>query len=240
MHWSDEAIIVATRPYGETSLIAELFTRSHGRHLGLVKGGRTRRLSAALQTGNLVRAEWRARLAGNLGAYRIEPVKAYAAGALNDRLKLAGLGSLCAWTHLLPERDPHPALFAGFELILQQLDEARNWPQLLVRWELALLSEMGFGLDLQSCAATGATGDLIYVSPKSGQAVAAAAGEPYKNKLLRLPDFLRASSAAAVGADPQDLAAGFELTGYFLHKYVLDPAGLPMPEPRRRLVNYLR
>ena len=238
MQWSDEGIVLSVRAHGETAAIAELFTRAHGRHLGLVHGGRSRRLRPVLQMGNHVDAEWKGRLQEHLGHLRLELRRGYAAAAMDDARTLAALSSLCALTRLLPEHDPHPNLYEITLFVLGYLDDPAVWPALYVRWELALLEELGFGIDVSSCAATGATEDLIYVSPKSGRAVSATAGEPYKDKLLRLPAFLVKGRTAPAG--PEDVTAGLELTGHFLTARVLAPREAPMPEARVRLAGLLK
>jgi len=237
MQWSDEGVILSAKAHGETAAVAEIFTRAHGRHLGLVHGGRSRRLRPILQTGNHVDAVWKARLAEHLGNVSVELRKGYAAQAMDDPLALAGLSSLCALAHLLPERDPHPNLFEVTLFVLGFLDEPDVWPALMVRWELALLDELGFGLDLASCAATGARADLVYVSPKSGRAVSADAGAPYKDRMLSLPAFLdKGRQGPATAAD---VAAGLELTGHFLETRVLIPREETMPQARRRLAELI-
>jgi DNA repair protein RecO (recombination protein O) len=238
MEWSDEGVVLSVRPHGETAAVVELFTRAHGRHLGLVHGGRSRRLRPVLQIGNHVDATWKARLADNLGYFSIELRKGFAAPLMEDPAALAALTSMAALARLLPERDPHPNLFEITLFVLGYLDDAAVWPALVVRWELALLDELGFGLDLATCAATGTADDLAYVSPKSGRAVSAAAGEPYKDRLLALPGFLRAGAAGTVGR--ADVLAGFALTGFFLEARVLAPHGQATPEARDRLISYLR
>jgi DNA repair protein RecO (recombination protein O) len=237
MEWSDEGVILSVRPHGETGAVLELFTRAHGRHLGLVHGGRSRKLRPILQTGNHIDATWKARLADNLGHFAIELRRGFAAGVMDDAAALAALTSLAALSRLLPERDPHPNLYEVTLFVLGFLDERSVWPALLVRWELALLEELGFGLDLASCAATGQTSELVYVSPKSGRAVSAAAGEPYKGRLLSLPAFLRRGASGDVTLD--DVRAGFALTGHFLEARVLQPRNLAMPQARMRLLSYL-
>ena len=233
MQWSDEGIILSVKAHGETAAVAEIFTRAHGRHLGLVHGGRSRRMRPVLQTGNHVDATWKARLAEHLGNVTVELRKGYAAQAMEDPLALAGLSSLCALSRLLPERDPHAALFEVALFVLGYLDEPEVWPALMVRWELALLDELGFGLDLAACAATGGNDNLIYVSPKSGRAVSASAGDEYKDRLLRLPGFLtKGRQGAATIADVID---GLALTGHFLETRVLIPRGDPMPAARVRM-----
>ena len=238
MHWSDEGVILSVRPHGETGAVLELFTRQHGRHLGLVHGGRSRKLRPILQVGNHVDATWKARLADHLGHFAVELRKGFAAHVMEDAAALAALTSMAELARLLPERDPHPNLFEVTLFVLGFLDEAAVWPALVVRWELVLLEELGFGLDLASCAATGKTADLLYVSPKSGRAVSAEAGEPYKERLLALPAFLRGSGTGTV--TDEDVRAGFALTGHFLEARVLRPRDMGMPDARGRLLSYLR
>lgn len=238
MQWSDEGVVLSVRPHGEAAAVLELFTRRHGRHLGLVHGGRSRKLRPTLQIGNHVDASWKARLADNLGHFALELRKGFAAQVMEDAAALAAMTSVVALARLLPERDPHPNLFEITLFVLGFLDDRAVWPALIVRWELALLGELGFGLDLASCAATGETGDLVYVSPKSGRAVSAGAGEPYKERLLALPAFLRGGAAGQVGN--ADVLAGFALTGHFLATRVLSPRDMEMPDARGRLLTYLR
>ncbi len=239
MNWSDEGIVLASQAHGETSAIVEVLTRSHGRHLGLVHGGRSRRLRPVLQTGNLVRAEWRARLSEHLGKYAIELLEAHAARVLDDRTALAGLNTLTALARLLPEREPHQPLYDVTKLVLEALSEGGHWSALLIRWEMALLNELGFGLDLDACAATGETTNLIYVSPKSGRAVSRDAGAPYKEKLLALPAFLLPGNGGEASLTDQDIADGFELTGFFFEKNVWQPRNMTPPQVRARLVSRL-
>jgi len=233
MQWTDEGIILSVKPHGETAAVTEIFTRAHGRHLGLVHGGRSRKLRPVLQTGNHVDATWKARLVEHLGHVLVELRRGYAAPAMEDALTLAGLSSLCALARLLPERDPHPGLFEVALFVLGYLDEPEVWPALMVRWELALLDELGFGLDLRSCAATGGADNLIYVSPKSGRAVSAAAGEEYRDRLLRLPAFL-SKGRQGVTATDDDVIAGLTLTAHFLETRVLIPREEAMPAARVR------
>jgi DNA repair protein RecO (recombination protein O) len=234
LDWSDEGIILSTRSHGETDAIAEVLTRAHGRHLGLVRGGRSRRQRPALQPGNVVNAHWRARLAEHLGNYTLEMIDARAALVLDDATALAGLITLCVLARLLPEREPHGALHDTARLVLDHIGEPDVWPGLLVRWEMGLLDELGFGLDLSACAKTGERRELIYVSPKSGRAVSREAGAPYAGKLLALPAFLKPNGGTEL--TPQDLLAGFALTGHFLELNVFAPRGIAMPEVRSRLL----
>jgi DNA repair protein RecO (recombination protein O) len=236
MDWSDEGIFLSAKPLGEANAIAEIFTLGHGRHLGLVRGGHSRRLRPLLQPGNLLRVTWRARLSEHLGGFNVELIEALAARVLDDKLALAAIGALAGLARLLPERDPHPSLHAATLHILRGLDAPAAWPADLVRWELQLLQELGFGLDLSECAATGADRDLVYVSPRSGRAVSREAGEPYGGKLLALPAFLLDETAPA---SARDIVAGLALTGYFLERDVLAPHGLSLPQARERLVALL-
>src|SRR5690606_28377731 len=178
------------------------------------------------------------RLADHLGHMNLELIRGYAAGAMDDPAALAGLTSLAALARLLPERDPHPNLYEVTLFVLAYLDDASVWPALLARWELALLDELGFGLDLARCAATGGNDDLVYVSPKTGRAVSASAGEPYRDRLLPLPPFLLPGRKAAVA--PGDVARAFSLTGYFLEQRLFAPRGEELPEPRTRLATLLK
>ncbi|MFC5067959.1 DNA repair protein RecO [Flaviflagellibacter deserti] len=231
MHWTDEGVILSARPHGESSVIVELLTRDHGRHLGLVRGGRSRTQRPVLQPGNLVRAEWRARLDEHLGNFALEGLTLRAARLMEARASVFGLSWLSSLTRLLPERDPHPAVFETLGLVLDHLEDNEIAPALLIRFELAMLSELGFGLDLSSCAATGTSADLVWVSPKSGRAVSAMAGAPYADRLLKLPDFLVGSGGNAA-PDDKDIDAGFQLTGFFLSRDVYEPRGIPVPDVR--------
>jgi DNA repair protein RecO (recombination protein O) len=189
-----------------------------------------------LQPGNLLRVTWRARLSEHLGGFNVELVEAHAARVLDDPRALAAIGSLSGLTRLLPERDPHPELYAATLHVLSAFDDARLWPALLVRWELQLLQELGFGLDLSECAATGADSELAYVSPRSGRAVSREAGQPYDRRLLKLPAFLQDDAAPAA---EEDIVAGFALTGHFLERDVLAPHGFVLPQARERLIALL-
>jgi DNA repair protein RecO (recombination protein O) len=233
MDWSDEGIFLSAKPLGEANAVAELFTLAHGRHLGLVRGGRSRRMRPLLQPGNLLRVTWRARLADHLGGFNVELLEAHAARVLDDQLALAAIGSMTSLVKLLPERDPHPALYATTLECLRHLAEEHVWLPLHVRWELQLLQELGFGLDLSQCAATGGNADLAYVSPRSGRAVSRDAGEPYGNKLFKLPAFLLEDGTQT---DISDVLAGLVLTGHFLERDVLAPNGLKAPQSRTRLM----
>ena len=238
MEWTDEGIVLGVRRHGESSAIVELLTRDHGRHLGLVRGGAGSRMRPLLQPGNGVRAVWRARLDEHLGTYAIEGMRLRAATLLGSPHAVYGVTHLAALARLLPERDPHEDIFEMLEHTLDDFDDAGGAAVHLVRFELAMLGELGFGLDLENCAATGETTDLVYVSPKSGGAVSRAAGEPWRDRLLRLPPFLRRGEAASDLTD-QDLQDGFRLTGLFLLRHVLEPRGQGHSDARAGFINAL-
>lgn len=231
MQWSDEGLILSTRRLGENDVILEALTLAHGRHFGVVKGGRGRRLAPALQPGNSVTLDWRARLDEHIGTYRAEITVSRAGRFIDQPQALHGLAHLAFLARLLPEREAHEGLYAAALVIVGHLDAPLAAAALLARFELALLSELGFGLDLVSCAATGAREELIYVSPKSGRAVSKDAGEPYRDRLLPLPGFLRdlANNAAV---DAASIADAFALSGFFLERDVIGPRGLAWPEAR--------
>ena len=191
MEWRDEGLVIGVRRHGEQSSIVEAMTRAHGRHLGLVRGGRSSRLNAALQPGNTLSLVWRARLDEHLGAFAIEPLSLRAGRLMESALALAGLAWLGALARLLPERDPHEAVYDALILIAEQLDDQALAPPLVAQFEAQILSECGFRLDLDRCAATGASEGLAFVSPKSGRAVSAEAGAPWRDRLLPLPAFMR-------------------------------------------------
>lgn len=234
MDWTDQGIVLSARRHGESSAVASLLTRTHGRHAGLVRGGWGKRGRATLQPGNTVQAHWRARLAEHLGTFVLEPDRTFAAGVFNEPLRLAALASACALADCaLPEREPHPAIHDALGALLAALvHEDPAWPQAYVRWEVRLLADLGFGLDLKSCAATGTESNLAFVSPRTGRAVSAEAAGPWRDRLLPLPGFL-------AGAEPTDgiesIAQGLALTAHFLERHVFAPHGRALPAARRRL-----
>jgi DNA repair protein RecO (recombination protein O) len=235
MQWTDEGIVLGTRRHGEGSAIVELMTREHGRHLGLVRGGAGTRLKPILQPGNSVSATWRARLDEHLGNYTIEGLTLRTATLLMSAHAVYGVTHLAALCRLLPERDPHEAVFSELEETIARLADPRVAAALVVRFELMLLAELGFGLDLSECAATGLSEELIYVSPKSGRAVSRSAGEPWRERLLRLPSFLSEGVLDDLPS-PEDVQAGFALTGHFFTRHVLEPRGQALPDARERFI----
>ncbi|HJW40364.1 MAG TPA: DNA repair protein RecO [Rhizomicrobium sp.] len=236
MEWTDDAIVLSARPHGETSAILEALTRAHGRHLGLVRGGASRKSKSVLQPGNSLHLHWRARLGEHLGNFTVEPAKARAGDMLESREALIGLNAFAAVASAaLPEREVHAPVFEAATVLLDaiQVSDFAHWGALYIRWEAGLLEELGFGLDLMRCASTGGTEDLIYVSPKSGRAVSASAGAPYRGRLLVLPPFLLGTQNAT--PDAADIAAGLKLTEHFLVDRVLAPHDKEMPQARQRL-----
>jgi DNA repair protein RecO (recombination protein O) len=225
MEWTDEGIILGVRRHGESAAIVELLTRSHGRHLGLVRGGAGSKLRPLLQPGNSVQAIWRARLDEQLGYYLVEGTRMRAATMLAVSHAAYGITHLASVARLLPERDPHEDIYEMLERILDEFDDPADAALHMIQFELAMLTELGFGLDLDNCAATGATTDLIYVSPKTGSAVSRSAGEPWRDRLMRLPPFLRDSEDGQNSFTDRDLQDGFDLTGRFLLRNVLEPRG---------------
>ena len=250
IEWSDDGIVLSARRYGESAAIVSLLTRTHGRHAGIVLGGAGRRARGVYEPGNRVAATWRARLSEHLGHYACELAESRAAALLDDALRLAALTSATALLDAaLPEREPHARLYDGLDSLVGHLcDPATGtwWPARYVRFELDLLSDLGFGLDLPRCAATGQSDDLAYVSPKTGRAVSAAAAEPYRDRLLSLPPFLRNGATSSRAVPTADVLTGLRLTGFFLEQHVFAhqppaPAGRSLlPAARDRLIAALR
>jgi DNA repair protein RecO (recombination protein O) len=242
MEWTDEGIVLGTRRHGEANAIVELLTHAHGRHLGLVRGGAGARLRPVLQPGNTLRAVWRARLDEHLGNYVVEGMSLRASTLLALPHALFAATHLAGLARLLPERDPHQSIYEMLEAILDHLDGPRDTAAAIIRFEMMLLAELGFGLELDRCAATGTTKELVYVSPKSGGAVSRAAGEAWRDRLLRLPPFLREGEAPADEAHDAptsdvDLRDGFVITGLFLNRHVFEPRGLAEPSARQSFID---
>lgn len=234
MEWRDQGILLSTRRHGESSAIIEAFTREHGRHLGVVRGGASRRVAPILQPGAQLDLTWRARLSDHLGAYTVEPVRSRAAAAMSGRLALAGLNAVTALlSFCLAEREAHEPLYQRSEQLLDLLGRDDLWPLAYLRWELALLEDAGFGLDLRSCAVTGDSDELAYISPRTGRAVSRAGAGDWAHRLLPLPDCLR-----GVGPAPDaEIAQGLNVTGHFLTDHLAPALGNhPLPEARTRFV----
>ncbi len=237
MEWRDEGVLLAVRGHGESAAIIEVFTETHGRHAGVVRGGTSRRIAPVLQPGAQLALAWRARLDEHIGAFTVEPLKSRAGAILSDRLALAGLNAVAALlSFALPEREPHPALYAASIAMFDALGATPDWPLAYLRWEMLLLEETGFGLDLTSCAVNGSRDDLAYVSPKSGRAVSRAGAGDWAARLLPLPPALLGQGPATVA----EVAAGLRLTGHFLEHRLAPALGQrPLPPARARLMALL-
>lgn len=238
MNFTDTGIVLDARAHGETHAVADVFTQSHGRWAGLVYGGQGKRMRPLLQAGNEVTLEWKGRGEDSLGHFALEMSHARAGEAMGERLSLSGLSAACAVAlATLPEREAHVRTYSAMAVLLANLDDIEVWPALMARWELGLLAELGFGLTLDRCAATRTRENLIYVSPRSACAVSAEAGEPYKDKLLPLPAFLRGASSEASLAEAID---ALQTTGFFLETRILHLSDRQLPEARLRIVELLK
>lgn len=237
MEWRDEAMVIGVRKHGETSVILETMTRGHGRHLGLVRGGRSRTLQPTLQPGNIVDVTWRARLEDHLGQFTVEPLHLHAAHLMQSALSLAAIQLVVAHLRLLPEREADGALYDATLAMIAHLDAPIASARLLVGFELAMLDRLGFGLDLERCALTGARDGLAFVSPKTGRAVTAEQGARWADRLLVLPGFL--VRGANVAPTLESLQAAFGLTGHFLARNIYEPRGLTLPQPREAFTGAL-
>jgi DNA repair protein RecO (recombination protein O) len=237
MDWRDEGTLLSVRRHGETSAIIEVFTAAHGRHAGVVRGGTSRKIAPVLQPGAQLDLAWRARLEEHIGSFTVEPLKSRAAVVMGDRAALAGLNAMTALlAFALPEREPHPRLYQRSVAMFDLLGQTEAWPVAYLQWELALLEELGFGLDLSACAVTGATEDLTYVSPKTGRAVSAEGAGAWADRLLPLPPEL----LGVVTGDLAGVAEGLRTTGHFLETGLAHSLrDRPLPEARARLVDRL-
>jgi DNA repair protein RecO (recombination protein O) len=236
MDWQDEGVVLAARRHGESAAILEVFTQFHGRHAGVVRGATSRKLAPSLQPGTQVAVTWRARLEEHLGSFSLEPVQSRA-GLMTGRRELAALNAITALlSFTLPEREPHGKLYEQTLLLLDLVGASDTWPLAYLQWELALLEELGFGLDTTRCAVTGATEGLAYISPRSGRAVTEAAAGAWKERLLPLPS----AFLSVKDTQPDDVKRGLRTTGYFLHETVAPALGTkPLPPARERLVRLL-
>lgn len=239
MHWQEEAIILSVKPLSEKEALVVLFARTHGLYRTVAKHAFTSRQRGTYQAGNLVFCKWNARLAEQMGTATCELLEPYAALAMQQAATLSALSAMSGLLMLaMHERDPHPALYDRARNVLAALVEGADWPKEYALFERDVLSESGFGLDLSECAATGSREDLIYVSPKTGRAVSAAAGEPYKDKLFPLPTFFLSSPRRGEGLS--EILAALRLTGHFLEQWMLAPRDHSMPPARVRLMELLQ
>lgn len=237
MEWRDQGFLLSTRRHGEAAAIIEVFTPSRGRHAGVVRGGASRKMTPVLQVGAQLDVTWKARLEDHIGTFTVEPVRSRAA-SMGDRLALAGLNAVTALLlFCLPEREAHPRLYQSSERLLDLLGQADVWPLAYLQWEMQLLDELGFGLDLSTCAVKGAAAnDLSFVSPRTGRAVSRAGAGEWADRLLPLPPVLLGDGVCA----DRDILEGLAVTGYFLAERVAPELGSrPLPEARRRLLSRL-
>jgi DNA repair protein RecO (recombination protein O) len=237
MEWRDQGILLGVRRHGESAAILEVFTETRGRHAGLVRGGASRRMAPVLQPGAQLDVEWRARLEDHLGSFRVEPVRSRAA-SMGERLALAGLNAVCALLlFALPEREAHPLLYRRTVILLDLLERPDIWPLAYLNWELVVLEEMGFGLDLRACAVMGErANDLSYISPRTGRAVSRAGAGEWAERLLPLPPCLLGEGPAP----DAEILQGLEVTGHFLRHHLAPHLGeRPLPDARARLVGWL-
>ena len=237
MEFEDDAFVLSARAHGEAGAIIEFLTARHGKYVAHVAGGASRRLKPLLQPGAQVVARFRARVADQLGSASLEPQGEGPSALFDDPLALAGLAAAAAVAAgALPEREPHSGAYEALDALIGALALTELWPAVFVRFEAGLLQELGFGLDLSKCAATGSTDDLVYVSPKTGRAVSRAAGEPYKDRMLALPPFMLGAQA---GLGTGDVGAGLALTAHFLEAFIFNPLNRPLPPARLWLVDRL-
>ncbi|MGJ8528791.1 DNA repair protein RecO [Maritalea sp.] len=236
MEWRDEGLILGTRKHGENAVIVEAMTVEHGRHMGLVRGGRSRRFAALLQAGNSVELSWRARLENHLGSYTVEALSLRAAALMQTRERLSLSQLICEHLRALPERDPHPRLLA--EATAMHDIEASGYilGSALAKFEMRLLNELGFGIDIKSCALTGEETGLAYISPKTGRAVTHEAAQPYLSKLMKLPSLF---GGILELSEKAELEAAFALTEHFLNMHIWSPRQLSPPSMRQRLIKTL-
>lgn len=237
MEFEDDAFVLSARAHGETGAIVELLTAGHGKYAAHVAGGASRRMRPFLQAGARTIARYRARAPDQLGSAQLEPVGEGPAALFDDALALAGLSAAAAVAAgALPEREPHPGAFLALEALISALSHPDIWPAVFVRFEAGLLQDLGFGLDLSKCAATGSTDDLAWVSPRTGRAVSRAAGEPYRDRLLPLPGFLLSSQSPL---EAGDVGRGLDITARFLEAFIFNPMNRPLPPARLWLVDRL-
>ena len=237
VEFEDDGFVLASRSHGETGAIVDILTAAHGRWAAHGPGGASRRMTPILQPGSRVTLSYRARVADQLGSARLEGEGEGASSLFDDPLALSALAAASALVAgALPEREPHPGAFFAFEALVAALEAPEIWPAVLVRFEMGLLQELGFGLDLSRCAVTGSPDDLVWVSPRTGRAVSAVAGEPYRDRLLPLPRFLLSAQG---GLEAGDNAAGLALMGRFLQDFVFSAVNRPLPPARVRLIERL-
>jgi DNA repair protein RecO (recombination protein O) len=238
IEWRDEGALIRVRKHGESSAIIEVFTPSRGLTAGIVRGGTSRKIAPTLQPGAQLDVTWKARLEDHLGSFTVEPIRSRTAQVMQDRLALAGLNAVTGLlSFLLPDREAHAPLYARTVQLLDLLGQNDVWPLAYLQWEVALLDEMGFGMDLSACAVSGLNDDLFYVSPRTGRAVSRLAAGEWADRLLPLPHVLLGKG----DADLNEIVLALRTTGHFLNNHLSKSLGnFPIPEARQRLIDTMR
>jgi DNA repair protein RecO (recombination protein O) len=238
IEWRDEGALIRVRKHGESSAIIEVFTPSRGLTAGIVRGGTSRKIAPTLQPGAQLDVTWKARLEDHLGSFTVEPIRSRTAQVMQDRLALAGLNAVTGLlSFLLPDREAHAQLYARTIQLLDLLGQNDVWPLAYLQWEVALLDEMGFGMDLSACAVSGLNDDLFYVSPRTGRAVSRLAAGEWADRLLPLPHVLLGKG----DADLNEIVLALRTTGHFLNNHLAKSLGdLPIPEARQRLIDAMK
>ena len=238
MEWRDHGILLSSKKHGETSAIIEVFTPNHGKHLGVVRAGTSRKLAPILQPGAQVNLTWRARLQDHIGTFSVELSRSRSAIALSDRLALSGLNAVVATLRsVLPEREAMGEFYEATEQLLDHLDQSDIFPLIYLKWEMFLLETMGYGLDLTTCAVTGKTSDLLYISPKSGHAVSTHGAGQWKDRLLPLPVVMIGKGSG----DKVEVLAALNVTGFFIENHLFKGLGLDrVPYARAHLLELIK
>jgi len=234
MRWESNGLILNFFKYNEKSYILEIFTEEHGKHKGIIRGLHSKNKRSIIEPGNEVFATWSGRLETHLGNYNVEPIKLWSSHILQFKDKLSAISSICSLISLtMAERQPNPLIYFSSKKLIEIVASTRNdWIREYVFWEMQLLSEIGYGLDLERCAVTSKSSDLVYVSPSSGRAVTNEGAGDFKNKLLPLPKFMTNFKA---NYDNDDIYNALNLTEFFFKKRFFLPNNLNFPQSRNRL-----
>ena len=233
MRWESEGIVLGFSLHNEKSYILEVLTKEHGRHKGLIRGIHSKNLRSIIEPGNEVKVLWSGRLETHLGNFTIEPIKAWSSLMLSQKYKLTALSSLCSLVSLtMAEKQPNDLIYYNSKEMIKKISSDDDWIKDYINWELELLSEIGYGIDLSKCAVTSKRDELVYVSPTSGRAVTLEGAGSYKDRLIKLPKFIVSKDAEC---DSNDIVDGLELTEYFFRKRFFEPNNLNFPQSRNRL-----
>jgi DNA repair protein RecO (recombination protein O) len=234
MSWESNGLILNFSKYNEKSYILEIFTEEHGKHKGIIRGLHSKNKRSIIEPGNEVFATWSGRLETHLGNYNVEPIKLWSSHVLQFKDKLSAISSICSLISLtMAERQPNPIIYFSSKKLIEIVASKReDWIREYVFWEMQLLSEIGYGLDLERCAVTSKSSDLVYVSPSSGRAVTNEGAGDFRNKLLPLPKFMTDFKA---NYDNDDIYNALNLTEFFFKKRFFLPNNLNFPQSRNRL-----